>query len=543
MKIIVVGAVAGGTSAAAKARRNNADIEITVYERGNDISYSGCGLPYYIGNKFKRDDLIPRKSKWFKGRFDIDIKTGYEVTAIDPHKKLLEIKCLTDGQIFTDNYDKLVLATGASPFIPPVDGINSNNVFALRTPQSADEIIRFIKEKSPKCAVIVGAGFIGLETAENLCEIGIDVTILEAAHQVMPPLDNDMAVYVEKYLNSQGVKTITGESLVSIQNDGKTVVTLGGKNIPADLIILATGVKPEISLASNAGIKIGETGAISTNKYMQTNIPDIYAVGDCAESFSIITGKSLYVPLGTTANKTGRIAGDIITGGNLEFKGILPTSIFKLFNLAIAQTGLTEKQALKEGFEPVVAHNIKYNQSSYFKESREMIIKTVTDKKSGRIIGAQIIGERGVDKRIDIFATAITFKAKASDLFNLDLAYAPPFSTAKDPVMYSGMITDNILNRNHPLIKPQDLGKIDGLVIIDVRDRADFNKSRVEGAVNIPLAELREKSKTLDKNKPVAVYCNKGVTANAAQNLLLNLGFKSVYNLSGGLKHYFKEIF
>jgi len=305
---------------------------------------------------------------------------------------------------------------------------------------------------------------------------------------------------------------------------------------------MAIGIKPNVELAKKINIKLGPTGAIAVDSRMQTSIPDVYAAGDCAEAYSVINGKPLYRPLGSTANKMGRIAGDQMTGGDLEFRGILGTSIFKTFDLTVAQTGLSEKEAKAQGYDVVVCHNIKYDHAEYYPDSKEMIIKAVADKATHRVLGAQIVGPRGVDKRIDVFATAITFGAKAEDLFHLDLAYAPPFSTAKDPVIYTGMILEGILNRNRPLMTPHQLiqrqlgGEL--ITIIDTREPEAYKNGHIEGAVNIPLANLRSQAKRLDKNIPVVTYCNRGVTGNAAQNVLLQMGFKEVYNLSGGYFNY-----
>jgi pyruvate/2-oxoglutarate dehydrogenase complex dihydrolipoamide dehydrogenase (E3) component/rhodanese-related sulfurtransferase len=405
--------------------------------------------------------------------------------------------------------------------------------------QSGERIKIFIKEKNPKSAVIIGAGFIGLEMAENLKSRGLDVTLIESAPHVMPSMDYEMALYIQDHLLKNGVKLYTSEKVESITENGRYVNTLSGSKIATDMIVVATGVKPATDIVKNKGIKLGLHGGIIVNDKMETNIPDVYAVGDCCEVKSTVTGEYIYRPLGSTANKMGRIAGDVITGGNLRFRGVPGTGIFKTFELTVAQTGLSEKEAATRGIDYVVSHNIKENQSKYLKESRELVIKCISERKSERILGVQIVGERGVDKRIDVFVTAMTFGAKVSDLFHLDLAYAPPFSTTKDPVMYSGMILDNAINRGRQLITPHELMKNrDSFTVIDVRSKDDYNKGHIDGAINIPHEELKETAKSFDKNKKYVVHCNKGTTGNAAQNLLLNLGFKEVYNLSGGYSQY-----
>lgn len=547
MKIVIIGSVAAGTSAAAKARRNDEEAEIVVYEKGEDISYSVCGLPYYLGSDdISREQLTPRSPRWFQDRFNISILTGHLVLAINPGNKSLEVKELSTGRIFTDTYDKLVLATGSRPARLSLEGgepLEGPNCFYLKTIADADRIKEFITTAKPRKALIIGAGFIGLEMAENLTARSISTTILEACDQVMPAMDRDIAVYIEDYLTKKGVGLVLGEKAAKIGPGGKTVVTSGGKVLDADMIIICTGVVPNTDLAREARIALGKRGAIEVSTQMETSVKDIYAAGDCAGSFSLITGKPCYVPLGSTANKMGRIAGDVITGGTLSFRGILGTGIFKVFELGAAKTGLTEREARENGFDVEVLINIKENQSKYLPESRELVIKGIADKSDGRLLGVQIVGERGVDKRIDVFAAAITFGAKAADLFHLDLAYAPPFATTKDPVLYTGMVLENSIHSSRKILSAAQLAdEREKYLVIDVRSEKDFKKGHIEDALHIPLKQLRGKAAELDKTRPVVVHCNKGVTGNAAQNLLLNLGFAEVYNLSGGYKHYKKYI-
>lgn len=540
MRIIIIGSVAAGTSAAAKARRNNGENEITIYEKDRDISYSACGIPYYIGEDYiERENLTPRNPEWFKKRFDIDIKIRHEVIDVNSSKKEITVKNLETGEVFSDSYDKLIISTGASAVVPKIDGIESQNVFLVRNIESADRIKEFISANSPRKAVVVGGGFIGLEMVENLKKLGMEVTLVEGADHIVPGFDKEMAQSVEVYLKSMGINILTNTKVEKIEDEGKRLVTSKNETIEADIIIFSVGVRPNTALAVKAGVELGKTWAIKVDNHMMTNIKDIYAAGDCAESFSVINGKELYRPMGSTANKTGRIAGDVITGGNLVFRGILGTGIVKCFDLAIAQTGLSEEEALKQGYDIEVIHAKKPNQTEYYKGSSELTIKAVADRKSERLIGVQIIGKNGVDKRIDVFATAITFGAKVSDLFHLDLAYAPPFSTTKDPVMYTGMILENAINRNRKIMTPEILKENrEKYTVIDVRSIKDYDKGHIEGAVNIPLEKLKDEAECFDKNKVYVVHCNKGVTGNAAQNLLINLGFKEVYNLSGGYKQY-----
>lgn len=547
MKIIIIGGVAAGTSAAAKARRNNENAQITLFDADSDVSYSGCGLPYFIGTEVEgREQLVPRDAAFFKQKYNVDVYTRHQVLEIQPQSKVLTVQNLVTQEIFQERYDKLVVATGAKSVVPAIEGGNKPNVFYLRNVINADRIREQVLTANPKSAVIVGSGFIGLEMAENLTARGIAVSVVEMAGHVMPALDQDMAVYVADHLLEKGVQVIVNDSVIRLEGEPSVskVILKSGKEIDADFVIMAVGVRPNIELAQKSGIELGPTGAIKVNRKMQTNIDDIYACGDCAESYSLMTGNPLYRPLGSPANKMGRITGDQITGGDLEFRGILGTGIFKMFDMAVGQTGLTEKEAKKEGYEVVVCHNIKPDKPEYYHGS-EMVIKAVADKNTGKVLGVQIVGRSGVDKRIDVFVTAITFGAKAEDLFHLDLAYAPPFSTTKDPVMYTGMILDNAIRRGRVLMTPAEVQeKIkngEEVKIIDARVTKQYEKAHVEGAVNIPQENIRKALDSLDKEMVTVTYCNKGVTGNAAQNILINHGFKNVYNLSGGYKNYSKN--
>ena len=544
MKLVIIGSVAAGTSVAAKARRNNEDAQITIYDRDYDISYSGCGIPYYVGGEVEsRDDLTPRDAAFFKKRYNIDVMTRHDVTAVDKDAKTVTVENLETGDTFTDAYDVLVLATGASSIIPPIPGVKSDNVFPIRNIQQAEATRSFVDSTDPKHATIIGAGFIGLEMAEQLKLRGVDVTIIERVPQVMPPLDKDMACRVEEHLEKNGIELMLGETVTELVGDGhvERVVTESGKTIETDLVILSVGVRPNVELAMQMGVTLGETGAIAVNERMETNIPGVYAAGDVAESFSIVTGKPIWRPLGSTANKMGRTAGDVITGGHLEHRGILGTGIFKVFGLAVAQTGLVEKEARELGYDIEVLHNTKPDKPAYM-GGKDMTIKAVADRTTRQLLGVQIVGFEGVDKRIDVFVTAITLKAKVDDLFHLDLAYAPPFSTTKDPVMYTGMVLSNSIDKAARLITPAELQtRIDAgedMQIIDTRKASQFENACVDCAVNVPLGNLREAAKDMDKDKLTVVYCNGGVTGNAAQNVLRNLGFTDVYNLSGGNKNY-----
>jgi len=540
MKIIVIGAVAAGTSAAAKARRNNDYADIVIYEKDQDISYSGCGLPYYIGGKVSSiETLVPRDPAFFKSKYNIDIFTQHEVLKIDIAHKTIKVKNLITGVTFKDIYDKLIISTGASAFMPPIKGVDKENVFFLRNVQNAIAIKTFMENHHPKTAVIVGSGFIGFELLENFIQSGIKVTIVERAPKITPNLDDDMAKYLERLLTEKDIPIIKNALVTETTSSG--VLLDNGTHIPGEMIIIAAGVKPNVALAENAGLLLGATGAIKVDERMMTIDTDIYACGDCIETWSTITKIPHYRPLGSTANKTGRICGDNITGSNMIYAGNLSTGIFKVFDISVGSTGLSEAEAKKAGYDVVVCHNIKPNKPTYL-GGREMTIKAIADKNTQKILGVQIIGYEGVDKRLDVFVTLITYGATVDELFNLDLCYAPPFSTTKDPVHYTGMILDNALNNGRELLTINSLKKkLDegqNYQIVDTRIESQYEAGHINEAVNIPHSQLRHHLAKLDKDIPVLTYCNKGVTGNATQNILLGHDFKKVYNLSGGYEFF-----
>ena len=546
MRIVIVGSVAAGTSVGAKARRNTESAEIAVYDRDQDISYSGCGIPYFVGGEVETaDELRPRDAAWFAKRYAMDIRTGHEVVTVDHSSMSLTVRDLADGIETTDTYDVLVLATGVTSVRPDVPGTDLPGVFTVRTIRDAEAVRRWVDERGPARATVVGGGYIGLEMAEQLTGRGLTTTVVEAAAHAMPRMDADMSARVDAELVRSGVGLRLGTRLAAVEGtatDGVTAAVLSsGERIPSDVVILAVGVRPNTELARQVGARIGPTGAVAVDRRMHTSVQNVYAVGDVAESYSALTGQPLWVPLGSTANKMGRIAGHVITGGDLEHRGILGTAIVRVFDLAVGQTGLTEAQARAAGRDVEVIHNIKPDRSPYL-GGKELVIKAIADRSDGRLLGAQAVGPQGVDKRVDVLATAVTFGARAADLFHLDLAYAPPFATTKDPVHYTGMALDNAITGLAPLITPAELlarqAAGETWQIVDVRSPADFAKGHVDGAVNIPLKELRSRVGELDPQAPTVSYCNKGVSGNAGQNILQNSGFARVYNLSGGNKNY-----
>ncbi len=443
MKLLVIGAVAAGTSAAAKARRNNEKAEIVLYEKGSHISYAGCDTPYFIGGVIKDvKSLTPRSVDFFKKKYAVDVKIRHEVKKIDLAAKTLTVKNQDQDETFVDHYDKLIIATGAKSVILPIPGIKQDHVFSLRNIKDALAIDSFIADKKPQRAAIIGSGSIGMELCENLKLRGLDISMIEQAHHIHPALDPDMSAHLEKQLLSNNVRIFKNTRAAKIE--ANHILTSDDEKIPCDMVIVAAGVRPEISLAVEAGIKLGETGAIAVDKYLQTSDPDVYACGDCIETFNLITKKASYFPLGSTANKTGRIAGDVVTGGNLSFRGVLGTGIFKVFDLSVARTGLSERQAREAGYDIEAAHIIKPDKTA-IAGGQELIIKAIADRKTKKLLGVQILGTEGVDKRIDVLVTAMTLGAKVNDLFHLDLAYSPMHSIAKDPVMYVGMVLDNAI--------------------------------------------------------------------------------------------------
>ncbi|WP_326909761.1 FAD-dependent oxidoreductase [Sedimentibacter sp. MB31-C6] len=435
MRIVIIGAVAAGTSAATEIRRNNKEAEIIVYEKDKFISYAGCGMPFFISNEVNDfSDIVPRNAEFFKEKHNIDIYTEHEVMSVNPGNKTLRVKNQLSGEIFDDSYDKLIISTGAMSVTPDLKGSDKDNVFLLRNINDMNNIRSFIEEKKPKSAVIIGSGFIGLEMCESFKYLGMDVSII-ARSKIAKGIDNDMSLYIEEHLRKKGVNVYTNTKTLEINNQG--VVISEGSIIKADIVLLATGIKPNVGLAKSMGIELGASGAIKVDKYMRTNLNDIYSCGDCIEMFYTINETPVYRPLGSTANKTGTIAGSNIVGKNDEFRGILGTGIFRVFDITVGMTGFSEEEAVKLGYNVSVSIDKRPNKPKYM-GGKPIVIKAVSEKETGRLLGAQLIGYEGVDKRLDVLVTAITLKASAEDLMHLDLAYSPPYSIPRDPLYYTG---------------------------------------------------------------------------------------------------------
>lgn len=545
MKIIIIGGVAAGTSAAVRARRNSEEAEIVIYDRDVDIAHAGFATHYVVGGVVDSiDELTPNTPKWFKDRYNIDVHTGHDITQIDHDQKMIFGEDLKTGEKFEDAYDVLVFANGSSVSLPPVFRDKSfSNMFTIKNVQRGRRLGSFIEKEKPKSAIVVGTGYIGLGVSEQLTNIGIDVTTVDFLEYPMAQLDHDTSVHITGILEENGVTFHGKEGVIELKGEEeclKKVITTEGHEYEADMFVVATGVRPNTQLAESIGVEIGTTGAIKVNDQLQTNLEDVYAVGDVAEAFHVISKEPLYLPLATTASKMGRIAGDVITGGNMRFKGILGTSAVRLFGQTIAATGYTEQAVRNKGIKPVVLTTVKPAVLK-FMGGEDLLIKAIAHPDTEELLGVQMIGPEGVERRIDVFATAMTFGAKVSDLFQIDLAFTPPISTPKDPVMYTGMALSNAIQKT-PLITPEDLNEIiDGnkdYEIIDVRSNADFNEGHIENAINIPVESIRDQLSTINKDKKIVLYCITGENAYIAQDILLNNGFKDVYNLSGGLENY-----
>lgn len=540
-KVVIVGGVAGGASAAARLRRLDEDMEIILFERGEHISYANCGLPYYIGGIIKdKEDLLVQTPEGMRQRFNIDIRVNSEVLDIDVEKKQVKVRDRVTGESYFESYHKLILSPGAEPVRPPIPGIDGENIFTLRNVRNTFDIEDYIVNNDCKNAVVVGGGFIGLEMAENLCHRGLKVTIVEMADQVMAPLDYEMAAIIHKYLKTKDIKLVLRDGVKAfVKEEERTLVELqSGKKLETDLVILAIGVRPETTLAKKAGLELGETGGIKVNKHLQTSNPHIYAVGDAVEIVDFINGSPALIPLAGPANKQGRIAANHICGIEDTYKATQGTSIVKVFDLTAAVTGNNEKTLKKFNIPYVCVHIHSPSHASYYPGATEMVVKLLFSPEDGQLLGAQIVGYKGVDKRIDVLATAIRGKMTVYDLQELELAYAPPYSSAKDPVNMAGYVASNTLMGHHPIIQWYELQGLDkeSTLILDTRTREEYRMGAIPGSVNIPLDELRQNLDKIEdyKDKDVIVYCRSGQRSYMATRILMQNGFSKVRNLSGG---------
>ena len=538
MKTIIIGGVAGGASAAARLRRLKEHDEIIILERGEYVSFANCGLPYYIGGVItQKGSLTLQTPESFKARFRIDVRVLNEAVKLDPETKTVTVRNLASGEVYTENYDSLILSPGAEPIRPNIDGADGENVFTLRNIPDTFRIKAYIDEKKPKTAVVVGGGYIGVEMAENLVNAGLDVTIAELADHLIAPLDLDMAADVHRYIRNKGIKLVLNNGISAI--DGNTVILQNG-SIPADMVIMSVGVRPETSLAKDCGISTNSRGSIITDAHMRTNIDGIYAVGDAVEVADFITGKPAFIPLAGPANKQGRIAANNIAGFDSEYTGTQGSAVLKVFDMTVATTGLNEKSAAAAGIEYDKTYTYSASHASYYPGGANMSIKALWDKKTLKLIGAQIVGFDGVDKRLDVIASAIRFGAKVTDLTELELCYAPPFGSAKDPVNMLGFVAENIVTGNVKQFFWDDVEKLprDGSVtLLDVRTPVEVSRGSIDGFMNIPLDSLRESLDKLPKDKPVYVHCHSGLRSYIACRILTGRGY-DCYNLAGGWRLY-----
>lgn len=548
-KLVIVGGVAGGASAAAKARRCSEEVEIIMYEKGPDISYANCGLPYYLSGVIKkREDLLITSAEFFRRRFQVDARTSREVIQIDRNSKKVIVKNLNTGQMEEESYDRLILAPGSHPIVPPVPGMDLPFVFYLKTLEDTDRIFSYLQNKNPRRAVVIGGGLIGIEAVENLALKGLETTVVELAPQLLTFLDWEMAEKVRWHMHQKGINLCLSEGLQSVheQNGQGLVRTDKGGEIPTDLVLVAIGVRPNVDLALNADLELGVTGGIKVNEFMQTSDPDIFAAGDCIETMNVVTGKPVLTPMGSAANKEGRAAGANALGRRIAVQGFTGTIIVKVFDLTVAKTGLSEREAIAEGYSPMALYVQPGHHAGYYPGSKPLNIKTVTERESGRLLGAQVIGEEGVDKRVDVFATAIYHQMRLEDLLQLDLAYAPPYSAARDPVIIAGAVGQNYYQGDWDPISPHELkAKMDAgesFVLVDVRTRLELQeRGPLPGALHIPIDLLRRQLQKLDPEKETILYCAQGFRSYLGNRILAMRGFKRVRTLSGGMDNWMYE--
>lgn len=538
MKIVVVGGVAGGMSAATRLRRLMEDAEIVVFEKGPFVSFANCGLPYYVSGEIaQRDQLLVQTPEALRARFNLDVRPMHEVVEIIPQEHKIRVR--HEGEVLEESYDKLILSPGAKPFVPAIKGMDqAENVFSLRNLPDLDQIMAAISGQT-KQAVVIGAGFIGLEMAENLRKRGLQVTIVEKAPHVLPPLDEEMAAAVKNELLKQGVKVITSQSATAFEEQGRKVILEDGTELASDLTILSVGVQPENALAEKTGLKLGLRGGIVVNENYQTSDPDIYAVGDAIVVKQQITGEDALISLASPANRQGRQAADAIAGLKRKNKGSIGTAIVRVFDMSAASTGLSERAAKQAGLDVSVVHVIGKDHAGYYPGATDISLKLIFNAESGEIYGAQGVGAKGVDKRIDILATAIKGGLTIFDLPELEFTYAPPFGSAKDPVNMLGYAAMNLAEGLSHSIQWHELDEelAKGKILLDVRNEAELTNGRFKQSINIPLNQLRQRIGELDSNQAYIVSCHSGLRSYVAERILVQTGFK-VQNLDGAFALY-----
>ena len=542
MKYAIIGGVAGGATAAARLRRIDEQAEIILLEKGKYISYANCGLPYYIGGVIaEREKLLVQTPASFGKRFRIDVRVENEVIAIDPEKKTLTIR-KADGKEYEETYDKLLLSPGANPVKLPLEGIDSEGIFTLRNVEDTDRIKAYITDKQVKRAVVVGAGFIGLEMAENLHHAGVAVSVVEMGNQVMAPIDFSMAAPIHRHLIEKGVSLYLEEGVTRFRRteEGITVFLKSGKSIPADMVLLSIGVRPATVLAQQAGLELGETGGIRVDEHLETSVKDIYAVGDAIEYPHPLTGKPWLNYLANPANRQGRIVADNMALGNTtSYEGAIGTSIAKVFDMTVASTGLAAKRLKQWGMEYQSSVTHSASHAGYYPDALPLTLKLTFHPKTGKLYGAQCVGYEGVDKRIDQIAGLIKHGGTVYDLMETEHTYAPPFSSAKDPIAIAGYVASNIISGAMPVISWRELAeKKDEVMLIDTRTPEEFSFGTIPGAVNIPLDEMRDRLSEIPADKPVVLFCAVGLRGYLAQRILIGRGYRNTANLIGGYKTY-----
>ena len=543
MKVVIIGGVAGGATAAARIRRLDEQAEIIVFERSGYISYANCGLPYYIGDTITEPKALTLQTpESFFSRFQITMKVRHEVTAIHAERNVVSVKNLETGAEFEERYDKLLLSPGAKPSLPPVPGTDIDRLFTLRTVEDTFRIKNYINKKNPRSVILAGGGFISLELAENLRHLGMEVTIIQRPKQLMNPFDVDMASFIHSEMRSHGIRLLLGHTVEGFEETENGVRVLLKEEAPlsADMAVLAIGVSPDTRLAEMAGLKLGIKNSIIVNERMETSVPNIFAVGDAVQVKHFVSGEDSLISLAGPANKQGRIAADNICGKDSRYSGSQGSSIIKVFNMTAAVTGLNEKSAKKAGLSVDKVILSPMSHAGYYPGGKVMTMKVVFEKETYRLLGAQIVGYEGVDKRIDVLATAIRAGMKATDLNELDLAYAPPYSSAKDPVNMAGFMIENIASGQLKQFHLEDINDLplDGSVtLLDARTEGEFSRGHVTGFINIPVDQLRENLNKLPKDKPVYVMCQSGLRSYIACCILKGEGYDA-YNFSGGYRFY-----
>lgn len=538
-KIVIIGGVAGGASAACRARRLDESAQIIVFEKGPYVSFANCGLPYYVGGSIaERGKLNVQTPKSLHTRFNIDVRIECEVTSIDTQGHMVEVLDRATGKTYSESYDKLLLSPGAEPVRPPLPGINLPGVFTVRSIPDIDRIYEAIDKGKATRAVVVGGGFIGIEMAENLIERGLSVDLVEMSSHVIKSLDYDMAVDLHQELRANGVRLHLEEGLDAIEMtaDGLLVSTSKAQRIACDVVILAIGVRPETKLAQAAGIECGPRGHIVVDGHMRTNAPDVYAVGDAIQVTDFVSGATTAIPLAGPANRQGRLAAQNMLGGSRTYTGTQGSSIVKVFSLAAASTGLTEEAARTQGIDIDKTYLTQPSHATYYPGAKMMGLKVLWEKNTGKLLGAQAVGPEGVDKRIDVVATAIRFGANVRDLAYLELCYAPPFNSAKDPVNMAGFVAENVLDGTLRQFFPEDIADLprDGsITLLDVRTPGECSCGMIDGFVNIPVDEIRDRVDEIPANKPVYLHCKSGQRSYIASRILTGLGYEC-HNLAGG---------